>query len=67
MFEFFKAYLKEFLIFPHEILIVARQYRVLAAHIKDLIVSAIVTLETRLRFQFLAFVKLFVLAEDLGQ
>ena len=47
-------YLKEFSIFFHEILMVARSYRVLAVDIKSLLISALGSLETRLKVPILA-------------
>ena len=76
IFEVFRAYLREFSIFFHEIFMVARSHRVLAADIKSLLISALVSLETRIKvpilaifWRFLAFFKLSVLAQafDLGQ
>ena len=43
IFEVIKAYLGEFSIFFHAIFKLARSYRVLAADIKSLLISAIVT------------------------
>ena len=76
IFEVFRAYLREFFIFFHEIFMVARSHQVLAADIKSLFISALVSLETRLKVpilaifrRFLAFFMLSVLAQafDLGQ
>ena len=44
-----RAYLREFLIFFHEIYMVASSYQRLAANIKRLLISALVSLETRLK------------------
>ena len=75
-FRVFRAYLREFSIFFHEIHIVARSYQALAADIKSLLIKALVSLETRLKvsilanfWRFLAFFKFSVLAQafDLGQ
>ena len=49
IFEVFRAYLKEFSIFFHEIYLVAKSYRALTEDIKSLIISAVVSLETRLK------------------
>ena len=49
IFEVFRAYLREFSIFFHEIYMVARSYQALAADIKSLLISALVSLETRLK------------------
>ena len=49
IFEVFRAYLREFSIFFREIFMVARSHRVLAADIKSLLISALVSLETRLK------------------
>ena len=54
IFEVFRAYLRDFSIFFHEINIIARSFRVLAADIKSLLVSALVSLETRLKVPILA-------------
>ena len=54
IFEVFRAYLREFSIFFHEIYMVARSYQVLAADIKSLLISALVSLETRLKVPILA-------------
>ena len=54
VFVFFRVYFREFSIFFHEIFIVARSYRVLAADIKSLLISALVSLETRLKVPILA-------------
>ena len=54
IFEDFRAYLKEFSIFSHEIYMVARSYQILAADIKSLLISALVSLETRLKVPILA-------------
>ena len=54
IFEVFRAYLREFLIFFHEIFMVARSHQVLAADIKSLFISALVSLETRLKVPILA-------------
>ena len=48
-FEVFRAYLKEFSIFLRDIYMVARSYRDLAVHIKSLLISTLVSLETRLK------------------
>ena len=61
IFKAFRAYLKEFLIFFHEIFIVARYYQVLVADINSLLISALVSLEERLKVSILAH------AFDLGQ
>ena len=55
IFEDFRAYLREFLIFVHEIFTIARSYQVLAADIKSLLESAQVSLEKRLRSRFWPF------------
>ena len=47
IFEVFRAYLREFLIFFHEIFMVARSNQVLAADIKSSFISALGSLETR--------------------
>ena len=54
IFEVFRAYLREFSIFFHEIFMVARSHRVLAADIKSLLISALGSLETRLGVPILA-------------
>ena len=54
IFEVFRAYLREFSIFFHEIFMVARYHRVLAADIKSLLVSDLVSLETGLKVPILA-------------
>ena len=54
IFEVFRAYLREFLIFFHEIFMVARSHQLLAADIKSLFISALVSLETRLKVPTLA-------------
>ena len=51
IFELFKVYLREFSIFVHEIVLVARSYRFLATDIKSLIVGA---LAKRLKIPILA-------------
>ena len=50
VFEVFSVYLRKFSIFFYEIFMVARSHRVLAADIKSLLISALVSLETRSRF-----------------
>ena len=69
IFEVFRAYLRWFSIFFHEIFTVARSYRLLATSIKSLLIRTLVSLETRLKvpilaiiWRFLAFFKLSVLA-----
>ena len=54
LFEVFRAYLSEFSIFFHEIYMVARSYQVLEVDIKGLLMSALVSLETRLKVPILA-------------
>ena len=54
IFEVFRSYLSEFSIFFHEICIVASSYRLLAASIKILLISALISLETRLKVQIFA-------------
>ena len=49
IFEVFGAYLKELSIFFHEIFIVTRSYQVLAADIKSLLISALISLKMRLK------------------
>ena len=72
VFEVFRAYLREFLTFFHEIFMVARS----CGRNKKLLVSALVSLEKRLKVPILAifddfwhFFKLSVLVQafDLGQ
>ena len=46
--------LGEFFIFPHEILLVEKSYKVLALNIKSLIISAVDTLDMRLKVPILA-------------
>ena len=53
-FKVFRGHLKEFSIFFHEIYMIARSYQVLAADIKTLNISPLVSLETRLRVPILA-------------
>ena len=53
IFEVFRASLKEFSIFFHEIYMVARSYRVLATDITSLLIRALVSLETRLKIPIL--------------
>ena len=55
IFKVFRSYLREFSIFVHEICLVARSYRVLAANIKILLIKALVCPETRLTVQNFAF------------
>ena len=54
IFEVFRAYLREFSIFFHEIFMIARSHQVLAADIKSLYISTLVSLETRLKVPILA-------------
>ena len=54
IFEVFRAYLREFSIFFHEIFMVERSDRVLAADIKSLLISFLVSLETMLKVPILA-------------
>ena len=54
IFEVFRAYVSEFSIFFHKIYIVARFYQVPAVNIKSLLISALVSLETRLKVPILA-------------
>ena len=54
IFEVFKAYLSEFSIYFHEICMVAKSYQVLAVYIKSLLLSALVSLERRLKVPILA-------------
>ena len=71
--EVFRAYLREFSIFFHEIYMIARSYQALTADIKSLLINALVSLETRLKVadfgHFLTFFKQSFLAQtfDLGQ
>ena len=75
IFQVFRAYFRVTSIVSHEIFMVARSHRVLAADIKSLLISALLSLETRLEvpilailLQLLAFCKLSVLAQAfLGQ
>ena len=60
IFEVFRAYLEEFSIFFRDIYMVARSYQALAADIKSLLVTALVSLETRLKVPILA------IFDDLG-
>ena len=65
IFEVFRAYLREFSIFFHEIFMVERYYRVLAADIKISIVNALLSLETRLKIPILVlFCRLFGIFAD---
>ena len=52
--EVFRAYLRKFSIFFHEIFMVARSNRVLAADIKSLLISTLGSLETRLKVTIFA-------------
>ena len=54
IFEVFRAYVREFSIFFHEIYMVARSYQVVAASIKSLLINALVSLETMLKVPILA-------------
>ena len=54
IFEVLRAYLKEFSIFFREICMIARSYQALAADIKSLVISILVSLETRLKVLILA-------------
>ena len=54
IFEVFRAYLREFSIFFHEIYMVARSCHVLAADIKSVLTSGLISLETRLKVLILA-------------
>ena len=54
IFEVFRAYLRESRCFFMKFLSIARFYRVLAVQIKSLIISTLVTLETRLKVPILA-------------
>ena len=45
IFEVFRAYLKEFSIFFREIYMIARSYQALAADIKSLVISILVSLK----------------------
>ena len=54
IFEVFRAYLKEFSILFYEIFMVARYHQVLAADIKGMLISALVSLETRLKVMIFA-------------
>ena len=50
IFEVFRAYLGDFSIFFHETYMIARSYQVLAADIKSLLISALVSLEASLKW-----------------
>ena len=54
IFEVFRAYLREFSIFFHEIYMVASSYQVLVANIKSLLITVLVSLETRLKVTIFA-------------
>ena len=52
--EIFRAYLREFSIFFREIYMVARFYQALSVDIKSLLISALVSLDMRLKVPILA-------------
>ena len=59
----FRAHLRQFSIFFHKFFMVVRSYRLLATHIKSMLISILVGLERRFKVSILPFLTIFAVFE----